>query len=89
MWSTGTTITKDDIERSLMEIPSKGKLDEGILNKSIAEGIDLQEVLGEVVQHYITRALKENNNNKTKAAELLGLNNYQTLKNWMTKYGLD
>ena len=42
-----------------------------------------------VASHYLSRALEETNNNKTRAAELLGLGTYQTLSNWIEKYGLE
>ncbi len=33
--------------------------------------------------------MKEAEGKKTKAAELLGLANYQTLKNWLQKYNVE
>ncbi|RMG80394.1 MAG: hypothetical protein D6707_06490, partial [Bacteroidetes bacterium] len=33
--------------------------------------------------------LAEAGGNKSKAADLLGLKNYQTLNNWMQKYGIE
>ncbi len=59
---------------------------EEILNRSIENGIDLQSLIGKVAKHYINRVMAETNENKSRAAELLGFNNPQTLKNWMTKY---
>jgi transcriptional regulator with PAS, ATPase and Fis domain len=38
--------------------------------------------------HYIERALKENQGNKSKAAAILGLKNYQTLNNWIERYNV-
>ncbi len=34
------------------------------------------------------QGLDESGGSKTKAAELLGLKNYQTLNNWMGKYNI-
>ena len=54
----------------------------------ILEWNDLQYILEKVAKHYITRALSETGNNKSKSAELLGLPSYQTLTNWIKKYGI-
>jgi len=61
--------------------------DDGILDRPIEDGIDLPEIMGDVASHYIGRALMRCGGNKTKAAKLLGLNSYQTLTNWIEKYG--
>lgn len=58
----------------------------GLLDRDVSQGIDIQELMTEIVQHYVPRALAEAKDNKTKAAELLGLKNYQTLNNWIEKY---
>jgi transcriptional regulator with PAS, ATPase and Fis domain len=41
-----------------------------------------------VAVHYLNKALEECGDNKTQAAEKLGLPSYQTLSNWMKKYDL-
>jgi len=41
------------------------------------------------IRHYLSRALSEAGGNKTRAAELTGLPSYQTLTNWLRKYGID
>jgi DNA-binding protein Fis len=33
--------------------------------------------------------MEESGGSKSKAAEMLGLKNYQTLTNWMEKYGVN
>jgi transcriptional regulator with PAS, ATPase and Fis domain len=43
--------------------------------------------MAETARHYLNRALGEAHGNKTEAARLLGLSSYQTLTNWMEKYG--
>ncbi len=58
------------------------------MNKDISQGIDIQYVMGEVAKEYIRKALDYTGHNKTRAAQLLGLKNYQTLNNWMEKYGI-
>lgn len=58
-----------------------------ILNRSLGNGFSLSETIGEVARHYLMRALKQAEGNKSESARLLGMANYQTLKNWLAKYG--
>ena len=48
---------------------------------------DLPELLAEVARHYLSRAMEVAHGNKTRAAAMLGLPSYQTLTNWLEKYG--
>lgn len=85
IWSQGDSISAEDMQQALFQIPGK----EGDFSgRDISQGIDIQEIIGEITRQYISEALKKTNNNKTRAAELLGLKNYQTLNNWMEKYGI-
>ncbi len=45
--------------------------------------------MGEVARYYLQRGMDECGGNKSKAAKILGLPNYQTLTNWLKKYGLE
>ena len=63
--------------------------DEMILGRSLFQNFDINRVVGKVCAHYVERALADTNDSKTKAAELLNLKNYQTLNNWMDKYGIE
>ena len=49
----------------------------------------LREEISELARTRIRTALLLCNGKKTAAAELLGLSSYQTLTNWMVKYGVD
>jgi len=60
-----------------------------ILNRPLGRELDLKTLIAKVAQHYIKRALNESHNNKTEAAELIGLPSYQTLNNWMEKYDVN
>jgi transcriptional regulator with PAS, ATPase and Fis domain len=80
------TIGSDAIKESLLDLGSVDRRRDPVLGRDVTEGIDLQEILGEVARHYIRSALRATDNNKTKAAKLLALSNYQTLSNWMTRY---
>lgn len=85
LWATGNKINSVDIQQALFSMP-EGNTE--ILGRDVSQGVDIQELITEIVQHYIPRAMAESHNNKTKAAELLGLKNYQTLNNWIEKYGI-
>lgn len=55
----------------------------------LPEGFDVQFALDETARNYLRQALALSDGNKTQAARRLGLNNYQTLSNWMRRLGLN
>ena len=63
--------------------------DDGILNRSVESGLELEALMTQVARHYIERALDHTRNNKTQASKLLGFGNYQTFTNWMNRYGVE
>jgi len=85
LWTMDQAITEEDIKEALFQIPDKN---EHILNQSIDKGINLPEIMNKVAVHYLERGLEKTNFNKTETAKMLGLPSYQTLTNWMKKYGL-
>ena len=80
---------ENDIREALLPIPAAGKRTEMILNRPLGQGIDLPEIMKTVAVHYLKRGLSDSHENKTKAAKILGLPSYQTLTNWLRKYGLE
>ncbi len=89
VWSLDEELSDEDIREALLPVPAACKGEDGILNQPLDQGIDLPEVMQTVAAHYLERALQKNNGNKTKAAKTLGLPSYQTLTNWLKKYGLE
>lgn len=89
VWSIGSTITEEDMKEAILERPKAKMAGDGVLDKEIEAGVDLQKILSDVAVHYLKLSMKVAHNNKTKAAELLGISNYQTLTNWLKKYGLE
>lgn len=82
--STGSRITEADVQQAIF--PVSAKQTDNVLNRSLGNSFNLQDLMSNVAQHYLQRAMKETNNNKTEAAKLVGLPNYQTLTNWLNKY---
>jgi transcriptional regulator with PAS, ATPase and Fis domain len=86
IWSPEETISVDDIREIL--IPESS----ATLNKgeplTLRNGVNLSEILANISREYLSQALRETGGNKTRAAKLLGLPNYQTLTNWLEKYGI-
>jgi DNA-binding NtrC family response regulator len=87
VWSKGATIGEADVQEALVS-PSTEKR-AAVLHRPLGKGFRLQESLAEVARHYLGRALEEAEGNKTKAASLVGFSNYQTLTNWLRKYGVE
>lgn len=86
IWSAGSTITSDEVRDALLVTPPR---EEQVMGRSLEKGFDLQALLDDVSRHYLTRAMAQASNRKKLAAELLGFANYQTLTNWLKKYGLE
>jgi transcriptional regulator with PAS, ATPase and Fis domain len=82
LWCHTDMIQAEDMRQSLFLMPERSS---GIMTQDISQGIDLKEIVDNVARHYIPLALDAAQGKKTRAAQLLGLNNYQTLSNWMEK----
>ena len=84
IWSEGSTITVEDGREALLPASSSMKVE--VLGRPLGGGFNLPDLLKEVAQSYLSRALEEAQGNKTKAADLVGLPSYQTFTNWLGKY---
>ena len=89
VWSVDKNIMERDIREALLPIPAGGRRKEAILNQPVTEGVDLPEIMKTVAVHYLEKGLSETRGNKTETAKMLGLPSYQTLTNWLKKYGLE
>ncbi len=87
LWCDSPRIGVDDI-RDALASGFRGK-NKGVLDRPLVEGFSLQELMGEVAESYIERALAQTEGNKTRAAGLLGMKSHQVLNNWMKKYGVE
>ncbi len=86
IWSDGATITVEDAREALL--PAPGAQPRDVLDHGLGGSFSLPDLLGDVARQYLTRALKRAGGNKTRAAELVGLPSYQTLSNWLKRYGV-
>ncbi len=87
VWSDGEVIEGAEIRESILPLGSVAAFDK-VLDHDVHQGVDLQGIMGIVARHYLQRAVDSAHGNKTQAAKLLGLSSYQTLTNWLEKYGL-
>ncbi|AUX42242.1 ATPase AAA [Sorangium cellulosum] len=87
VWSKGSSIEESEAREALVGVPAAGPRQE-VLGRPLGDGFKLADLLGDVARHYLARAMVEAQGNKTKAASLVGISNYQTLKNWLDKYGV-
>ncbi len=83
----GCVIEREDIANSISEVPGNSSTD--IMHKNLGDGFVLTELLEEIHRHYLVRAMKEAGGVKTKAAELLGYKNYQTLAAQLERLNID
>ncbi len=86
MWSTAARVSEADMRESILPLPRRA---ERAFDRALGDGFDIKKLLGDVAAHYLRRALQEAQGSKTRAAELLGLPSYQTLSNWLLKYGVE
>ncbi len=89
VWSSQKVIDIEDIREALLPIASEYARKDHVLNQPLAKGINLPEIMKMVAVHYLERAMSESHGNKSKSAQLLGLPSYQTLTNWLKKYGIE
>jgi len=85
VFSGGTEVDETAIKDSLMDFETSS---EGLLDRPLGEEFSIEEILSQTAVHYLERAMKQAGGNKTRAAKLLGLNSYQTLTNWLERYGV-
>ncbi len=85
IWTASPRIDAADVREELLQ-PRAGASD--LLGRPLGEGLQLRDLMAELARHYIERALAEAQGNKTQAARLVGLASYQTLTDWMKRFGI-
>ena len=84
IWSEGDVIGEEEMVDALLPAAGGG----AVMGRALGNGFSLPGVLADVARHYLARAMREAGESKTRAAELVGLASYQTLTNWLVKYGV-
>lgn len=87
IWAVGDKITAQDVAESLAVTVAPKT--ETVLGRALDQAISLPDIIGDVARHYLERAMAQTHGNKSEAARLLGIGSYQTLSNWLQKYGVD
>lgn len=87
IFSSGPKIQAKDIEEALL-VPSSSSSKTSVLEEALGGDFSLKNLLTDVKKHYVRRALDEAQGNLTKAAQLLGEKNYQTIANWKKEFDL-
>lgn len=83
IWTEKKVIAEDEVKAALRQF-NKGLTE--VLGRPIGNGFRLDNLLKEVEKHYMERALRETGGNKSKAANLLGFNHYQTFTKRLEKF---
>ncbi len=86
VWTDGELVSAEDVREAIL--PATSASIRNVLGRPLGGSLKLQELLKDVARDYLIRAMDEARDNKSKAAELLGLPSYQTLTNWLTRYGV-
>jgi transcriptional regulator with PAS, ATPase and Fis domain len=81
-------ITACDISSSMIETPGKAPADD-LADLELDEDFNLEKHLKSIREQYLSKAIKQAGGVKTKAAQLLGFNSYQTMNAQMKKLGID
>ncbi len=86
IWSDGAVIDKEDILDALSPLPTRTT--QSTLDLPLGDGFNLLELLDNIEEHYLERALQQSDGKKTQAARLVGISSYQTLNNRLKRLGL-
>ena len=86
IWASGDKIASQDVAESLAVTVAPTV--ETVLGRSLEQGISLPDIIADVARHYLERGMAQTHGNKSEAARLLGVGSYQTLSNWLQKYGV-
>lgn len=89
VWSGAAVIELEEAREALLPRVSRRALSDSPCDQDVSQGVDIKSILAQVERHYLEQALRMTHGNKKRAADLLGLANYQTLTNWLKRHGMD
>lgn len=88
IWSDDDSVGLEVMREAIL-VPPRTESASSVMDRPIDGGVQLEALMSSVARHYLKKALDHTKGNKTRAAELLGLGSYQTLTNWIEKYGVE
>jgi len=86
LWSPEDIIDEETVKGVLLASAGQPS---NVLERALNNGFSLKKLMDEVAAHYLGRAMREAGGVKAKAAKMLGFDQYQTLSNWLKRYGLE
>ena len=86
LWTPHADVGAENVSEELLRRATDTPAD--LVGRPLGGGLDLSALMADLARHYLERALDEAGGNKTRAAKLVGLPSYQTLSNWMRRYGV-
>ncbi len=87
IWSDSDMLTAEHLQRAM--IKRRERPEQQVQSIDLSAGIDINQVIDNAKRNFVIEALKITAGQKSKAAALLGLQNHQTLTNWMDKLGIE
>ena len=88
IWSDDDVVGLEAMREAILVAPKSASISD-VMERPVEDGVQLESLMSQVARHYLKRALEHTHGNKTRAAELLGIGSYQTLTNWIEKYGVE
>ena len=79
----------DDLRAAIAEMPTGRPSMDNPLELPLGDGFSLEKHLEAIQRHYLQRAMREAAGVKSKAARLLGMQNYQTLDAQLKRLGVE
>lgn len=89
LWSEAETISKEEIAATILSLDVHWLEYDSDRKKMESHTFMVKDEINKQVQAWISLALDLSRGNKTEAARKLGLNNYQTLTNWIKRVDSD
>lgn len=81
LWSDKEKITDIDIQDALIIRSKTGENSD--ITLSLGQQVDINNLVEKYKKKFVEAAMKASGNNKTKAADMLGLNSHQVLTKWI------
>lgn len=83
LYSGTSRIEPEDVGKAMLPVFSKENSD--VLNRPLGGDFSIEKLCNEIKIHYIKKAMEQAKDRIREASDLLGIKNYQTLKNWIKK----